>query len=94
MTVPRSTDDRPHAGLPPVPTPPSADKAPPLAPSAEPSREQSPWWTAPSGKPFNIPDFAHECAALLMRLLVPAAQQPAVLRVGAGRRRSARRRHA
>ena len=37
---------------------PVIDTAPPLAPA-----EQSPWWSAPSGKPFGIPDFAHEFAA-------------------------------
>jgi hypothetical protein len=42
---------------------PVIDTAPPLAPSPEPFREQSPWWSAPSGKPFGIPDFAHEFAA-------------------------------
>jgi hypothetical protein len=41
----------------------SPDKpAPPLAPTEQ---SQSPWWSAPSGKPFGIPDFAHGFVALL-----------------------------
>lgn len=43
---------------------PVIDTAPPLAPA-----EQSPWWSAPSGKPFGIPDFAHEFAALAVASL-------------------------
>lgn len=61
---------------------PSQDKsAPPLAPT-EPG--QSPWWSAPSGKPFGIPDFAHECVALIAQLL--PAPQPVPVRVKTRRR--------
>ena len=89
MTVPRSTDDRPtndrpiaqpSADTPPAPTSPVVDTAPPLSPAPE----QSPWWSAPSGKPFNIPDFAHEMRALFA-LLIPAPQ-PSPVRVKARRR--------
>lgn len=55
--------------------------APPLAP-AEPG--QSPWWSAPSGKPFGIPDFAHGFAVLLAWLL--PAPQPVPVRAKARRR--------
>jgi hypothetical protein len=79
MTVPRSTD-RPDADTPPAPTPPAVDTAPPLAPSPE----QSPWWSAPSGKPFNIPDFAHELLALFA--LLRPAPQPILVRVKARQR--------
>lgn len=79
MTVPRS-DERPHADPQPAPTPPVVDSAPPISPSPE----QSPWWSAPSGKPFNIPDFAHEFSALLAWFL--PAPQPIPLRVKARRR--------
>lgn len=70
MTSPRS-DDRPSDRPNPASASPSAesaasgtapmpviDTAPPLAPA-----EHSPWWSAPSGKPFGIPDFAHEFLA-------------------------------
>lgn len=78
MTVPHTPDDRPQADAPPAPASPVVDTAPPLAP------EQSPWWSAPAGKPFNIPDFAHEFAALVARLL--PAPQPIPVRVKARRR--------
>jgi hypothetical protein len=78
MTVPRPTD-RPDADTPPAPIPPVVDTAPPLAPAPE----QSPWWSAPSGKPFNIPDFAHELRALLAVLL--PAPQPIPVRLRARR---------
>ncbi len=45
---------------------PVVDTAPPLAPA---DHGHSPWWTAPSGKPFSIPDFAHEFSAFLAALL-------------------------
>ncbi len=92
MTSPRS-DDRPSDRPNPASASPSAesaasgtapmpviDTAPPLAPA-----EHSPWWSAPSGKPFGIPDFAHEFRALLA-WLVPAPQ-PIPVRVTARRRR-------
>lgn len=82
MTSPRS-DDRPSDRHNPASASPSADSAasgtapmpvidtaPPLAPSPEPFREQSPWWSAPSGKPFGIPDFAHEFLARFAALAV------------------------
>ena len=81
MTDPRSPD-RPASDAPQTPAPPVVDTAPPLAP---PLPEQSPWWSAPSGKPFGIPDFAHEFRALLA-WLVPAPQGIPV-RVTARRRR-------
>jgi hypothetical protein len=83
MTVPRS-DDRPQADTAPAPKPPAVDAAPPLAPSPE----RSPWWSAPSGKPFNIPDFAHEFSALAAALLawLSPAPQPIPVRVKARRR--------
>jgi hypothetical protein len=83
MTDPRSTDrpvDCPSADAPQAPATPVVDTAPPLAP------EQSPWWSAPSGKPFGIPDFSHEFAALLA-WLVPAPQ-PVAVRATSRRRRS------
>lgn len=80
MTVPRSTDDRPQADTPPASAQPAVDTAPPLAPSPE----QSPWWSAPSGKPFNIPDFAHEFSALLAWHF--PAPQPVPVRIKARRR--------
>jgi hypothetical protein len=82
MTDPRS-NDRPQAGT--APTPPAVDAAPPLAPEPDPLSEQSPWWSAPSGKPFNIPDFAHEFSAALLAWLFPAPQAVPV-RVKARRR--------
>ena len=80
------TSDRPVMASPEAPandTPhaPSQDSAPPLAP--EPG--QSPWWSAPAGKPFSIPDFAHEFAALFASLFV-APQPIPLLRVKARRR--------
>jgi hypothetical protein len=84
MTDPRSTD-RPASDAPQTPAPPVVDTAPPLAPISAPLPEQSPWWSAPSGKPFGIPDFAHEFRALLA-WLVPAPQ-PIPVRVTARRRR-------
>ena len=72
MTNPRS-DDRPDDRTSPASASPEShspaseaspipvvDAAPPLAPA---EHGQSPWWSAPSGKPFGIPDFAHEFAA-------------------------------
>ncbi|HWV42565.1 hypothetical protein [Pseudorhodoplanes sp.] len=76
MPNPRSTD-RPEAD---TPTPPRVADAPPLAPAAE----QSPWWSAPSGKPFGIPDFGHELRALLAALFVQP--QPIPVRIAARRR--------
>jgi hypothetical protein len=60
---------------------PSQDKSPPLAPTEQ---GQSPWWSAPSGKPFGIPDFSHGFAALFAWLL--PAPQPVPARVIARRR--------
>jgi hypothetical protein len=72
MTNPHSDDrplDRPNpaSASPEIQSPaseaapmPVVDTAPPLAPA---EHGQSPWWSAPSGKPFGIPDFAHEFAA-------------------------------
>jgi hypothetical protein len=60
MTEPHSNDpqsDRERPQSEPIPV---VDTAPPLAPA---EHGQSPWWSAPSGKPFSIPDFAHEFAA-------------------------------
>jgi hypothetical protein len=73
--------DRPKADAPQLPAEPVTDTAPPLAPAAP---EQSPWWSAPSGKPFGIPDFAHELRALFAFLL--PAPQPIPVRVKARRR--------
>jgi hypothetical protein len=64
MTDPRS-NDRPDADMN-APTPPVIETAPPLVPA---DQAQSPWWTAPSGKPFSIPDFSHEFSAFLAALL-------------------------
>ena len=68
-----TTTDRPDAGEADQPTPPVSEAAPPLAPA---SPEQSPWWSAPAGKPFGIPDFAHEFRTLLAWLagLFPTPQ--------------------
>lgn len=67
MTEPRS-DDRPNDRPLPVtePSPPLVEGAPPLAPA---DQGQSPWWSAPSGKPFGIPDFAHEFATRVAAFL-------------------------
>ena len=62
MTEPHANDRQNDRQSPPSEPVAVADTAPPLVPS-EPFREQSPWWSAPSGKPFGIPDFAHEFAA-------------------------------
>ncbi len=83
MTVPRSTDrpaEQPLADTPDMPAPPVVDTAPPLAPA-----DHSPWWSAPSGKPFGIPDFGHEFAALLAWLF--PAPQPIAVRVAVRRSR-------
>jgi hypothetical protein len=80
MSAPQS-DDRPQAETPPAPVSPVVDQAPPLSPAPE----QSPWWSAPAGKPFGIPDFAHEFAATLLAWLFPAPQ-PIPVRVKARRR--------
>jgi hypothetical protein len=94
MSLPRS-DDRPQTGATqasapqahtqPKPATPVVDSAPPLVPS----REQSPWWSAPSGKPFRIPDFAHELAvaflAAVLAWLFPP--RPVPVRVKARPRR-------
>lgn len=85
MSLPRS-DDRPQTGAPqadtqPKPATPVVDAAPPLVPS----REQSPWWSAPSGKPFRIPDFAHEFLAAVLAWLFPP--RPVPVRVKARPRR-------
>ncbi|MFN3350871.1 hypothetical protein [Pseudorhodoplanes sp.] len=79
MTDPHMPD-RPEAAQP--SPPPAVDTAPPLAPAPE----QSPWWSAPSGKPFSIPDFAHEMRALFMRLFGPAQRQPIPVRIRSRRR--------
>jgi hypothetical protein len=71
--------DRPAADPSPSPDAPKSE-SPPLAPSGP---EQSPWWSAPGGKPFSIPDFAHEFAAMLASLV--AAPQPIPIRVKARR---------
>lgn len=64
---------------------PTADTAPPLVPqSPEHSPEHSPWWSAPSGRPVSIPDFAHEFTALLAWLF--PAPQPIPVRVKTRRR--------
>jgi hypothetical protein len=78
MTEPHA-NDRQSPQSEPIPV---VDTAPPLAPA---EHGQSPWWSAPSGKPFGIPDFAHEFRALLA-WLVPAPQ-PIPVRVTARRRR-------
>jgi hypothetical protein len=67
MTEPRS-DDRPTGRpLPETePAPPLVETAPPLAPA---DQAHSPWWSAPSGKPFSIPDFGHEFAAASAAML-------------------------
>jgi hypothetical protein len=79
-----TTTDRPDAGHTDQPTPPVSDSAPPLAPA---SPEQSPWWSAPAGKPFGIPDFAHEFRALLAWLFPAPQPVPVPVRVTARRRR-------
>ena len=80
MTDPRSPD-RPEAAQP-SPPPPAVETAPPLAPASE----QSPWWSAPSGKPFNIPDFAHELRALFVWLVGAPQRQPIPVRIRSRRR--------
>lgn len=75
MAFPSETD-RPAAETPNAQAPAAA---PPLVPAAP---EQSPWWSAPSGKPFGIPDFAHELRALFTGL-IPV---PIPVRVKARRR--------
>jgi hypothetical protein len=100
MPVPPLNDDRPDAGAPsaePSSVPSSADSAPTAQGSSEqtpiagdaptltpPTPEQSPWWSAPAGKPFEIPDFAHELRALLAWLLPQPRLVP--VRVKARRR--------
>jgi hypothetical protein len=73
------SNDRPQADSP-APTPPVVD-SPPLAP-----REHSSWWSAPSGKPIGIPDFAHEFVRAILAWLFPTAPQPVPVRVKSGRR--------
>ena len=52
---------------------------------ATPAHNQSPWWTAPSGKPVSIPAFARIFSAeALVRWLFPAPRIP--VRVKARRR--------
>lgn len=66
MTEPHANDpqnDRQPPQSEPIPV---VDAAPPLAPA---EHGQSPWWSAPSGKPFGIPDFAHEFLARLADIL-------------------------
>jgi hypothetical protein len=76
-----STTDRPAADAPATPAPGAQQQdTPPLAPAEQ---GQSPWWSAPAGKPFGIPDFAHEFAALFAFLL--PAPQPIAVRVKARR---------
>ncbi|MGD9921809.1 MAG: hypothetical protein AB7V13_10225 [Pseudorhodoplanes sp.] len=76
--------DRPEAGHADIPTPPLIDTAPPLAPVVP---EQSPWWSAPAGKPFGIPDFSHEMRALMAWLAgLLLAPKPVPVRVKARRR--------
>ena len=81
MTSDRPTMASPEAQAPDTPCAPTPETAPPLAPSAP---ERSPWWSAPAGKPFGIPDFAHELRALLASLF--PAPQPIPVRVKARRR--------
>jgi hypothetical protein len=50
-------------------------------PTAPPS---SPWWTAPGGKPVDIPDFGHVLFEALAALLAPAPQ-PVPIRLRARR---------
>ena len=79
MTFPTPTD-RPIADTP-TSTAPIAEPAPPIAPAAP---EQSPWWSAPAGKPIGIPDFAHELRALFAVLV--AQPEPVPVRVRSRRR--------
>ena len=79
MTDPRS-NDRPEADT--SPSPPVVDSAPPLAPAEQ---GQSPWWSAPSGKPFGIPDFGHELRALLAWLFPGPAPVPVRVKARAQR---------
>ena len=83
MAFPTATD-RPDAGYADQPTLPVSDGAPPLAPA---SPEQSPWWSAPAGKPFGIPDFSHEFRALLAWLFPTPQPVPVPVRVTPRRRR-------
>ena len=64
MTEPHANDRQNDRQSPPSEPIPVVDTAPPLAPA-----EQSPWWSAPSGKPFSIPDFAHEFAARAVAII-------------------------
>ena len=57
----KSATDRPAADAPATPAPGAQQQdTPPLVPAEQ---GQSPWWSAPAGKPFGIPDFAHEFLA-------------------------------
>ena len=62
----------------------SVSEGPPLAPA---SPEHSPWWSAPAGKPFGIPDFSHEFRALLAWLFPGPQPIPVPVPVKVHRRR-------
>ena len=85
MTSDRPATANPQAPAKNAPRAPAEDQA---APPITPEPGQSPWWSAPSGKPFGIPDFAHEFVASLAAQLVSVfdAPQPIPARVKARRR--------
>jgi hypothetical protein len=73
--------DRPAAS--PAPSPESksgpTDHPQPDTPHVA-SPPTSPWWTAPAGKPVDIPAFGRSLIEILRALLAPAPQ-PAPLRI-------------
>lgn len=63
--------------------PPPVIESPPTSPQSP--QQTSPWWTAPGGKPVDIPAFGRSLIETLIAILFPAQPQPISVRVRAKR---------